>query len=313
MGLALLAPAQPASADAAIVGAITVSDPTQANRLSRSGFSSTCGAAKANPGLAAGATTPHYDEYAFTAPPASCVTVALTLTGPSDAGAGNVFVVAYSPTLNPANPSENYFADVGVSVFPNQPGPNTFSFIVPASGVFTLVVSDVPPPSGSGGGSYTLEVTGAVLTSPMSCTDPSTATIQAQPGVVTTGTEGPDIIYGTSGDDQIAGLGGDDIICGGGGNDKISGGAGKDTILGGPGNDDLSGGAGDDLLNGEAGTNRLSGGDGVDTCSNGAKATCELSREPSGTTSNAARRGKTEETGALMRVACGDVPVPGAG
>ena len=91
--------------------------------------------------------------------------------------------------------------------------------------------------------------------------------IVAQPGVVTVGTEGPDVVYGTAGADRIAGLGGDDLIFGLGGADQISGGVGADTICGGAENDDLVGGAGADVLSGDLGSNRLSGGDGSDTCS----------------------------------------------
>ena len=112
--------------------------------------------------------------------------------------------------------------------------------------------------------------------------------VVAQPGVVTVGTEGPDVIYGTEGPDRIAGLGGDDLIFGFGGSDQLSGGDGADTLCGGAGNDFLSGGAGADLLSGgtedddlaggadddglfgDAGTNRLAGGDGTDSCAGSA-------------------------------------------
>jgi hypothetical protein len=116
------------------------------------------------------------------------------------------------------------------------------------------------------------------------CAAPPPATIVAQPGVVTTGTAGDDVIYGTGGDDRIAGLGGNDIILGFGGNDSLSGGDGNDTLCGGDGNDSLAGGNGNDSLSGEAGNDALSGdrgddrlfgdggvdrlvgGDGSDTC-----------------------------------------------
>lgn len=109
----------------------------------------------------------------------------------------------------------------------------------------------------------------------------------AQPGAITVGSAGPDVVYGTSGDDQIAGLGGDDVVLGSGGNDRISGGDGNDTLCGGAGNDllaggagndllsgdsekdDLSGGAGDDRLLGGSGFDRLSGDNGIDTCTPG--------------------------------------------
>jgi uncharacterized repeat protein (TIGR01451 family) len=117
------------------------------------------------------------------------------------------------------------------------------------------------------------------------CAAPPPATISAQPGVITAGTAGNDVIYGTPGDDRIAGLGGNDIIvgfggndqlsggdgddtlCGGDGNDMLAGGLGNDVLVGGAGNDDLSGGAGDDRLVAGTGTDRLVGGDGTDTCS----------------------------------------------
>lgn len=90
--------------------------------------------------------------------------------------------------------------------------------------------------------------------------------IVAQPGTVTVGTEGPDVIYGTAGPDRIAGLGGDDLVFGLGGADQISGGDGADILCGGADNDDLSGGAGDDELSGDLGSNRLAGGEGTDAC-----------------------------------------------
>jgi len=108
--------------------------------------------------------------------------------------------------------------------------------------------------------------------------------VVAQPGTVTVGTDGPDVIYGTEGPDRIAGLGGDDLVfglggddriaggdgadtlCGGAGNDLITGGAGNDVLAGGANDDDLLGEANDDRLLGDAGTNRLVGGAGTDTC-----------------------------------------------
>lgn len=108
--------------------------------------------------------------------------------------------------------------------------------------------------------------------------------VVAQPGMVTYGTPGSDVIYGTAGDDRIAGLGGsdilfgfgghdqlaggdgDDTLCGGAGNDSLAGGNGNDILSGNDGDDDLAGGMGDDQLLGGPGVDRLSGGDGSDTC-----------------------------------------------
>ncbi len=127
---------------------------------------------------------------------------------------------------------------------------------------------------------------------------PGKTVVVAQPGVVTVGTDGPDVIYGTAGADRIAGLGGDDLVIGFGGADQLSGGDGADTLCGGAdgdflsggagndllagqgGDDDLAGGPGDDLLSGGGGTNRLVGGDGTDLCNVGDSgsqaATCEV-------------------------------------
>lgn len=101
--------------------------------------------------------------------------------------------------------------------------------------------------------------------------------IVAQPGTVTLGTDGPDVIYGTAGPDRIAGLGGDDLVFGLGGDDQIAGGDGADILCGGADNDDLNGGAGDDELSGDLGSNRLAGGEGTDTCAGfTAAAGCEI-------------------------------------
>jgi hypothetical protein len=81
-------------------------------------------------------------------------------------------------------------------------------------------------------------------------------TITAEPGAVTYGTAGDDVIVGTDGVDYIYGRGGRDRICGLGGNDHLYGGAGRDRI---------SGGAGDDFIRGDGGIrNILVGGPGAD-------------------------------------------------
>lgn len=132
-------------------------------------------------------------------------------------------------------------------------------------------------------------VAGAICSAPPPTGTPLAGftVVVAQPGAITVGTAGPDLVYGTAGDDQIAGLGGDDIVLGSGGNDRISGGDGNDTLCGGAGNDLLVGGAGNDLLSGDSGNDDLSGGvgddrllggtgvdrlagdDGIDTCTPG--------------------------------------------
>lgn len=124
-----------------------------------------------------------------------------------------------------------------------------------------------------------LFATSGAASAPAVCTSPPPATIQAEPGVVTSGTPGPDVIYGTPGPDRIAGLGGDDVIVGFGGDDQLSGGDGNDTLCGGAGNDELAAGEGNDVLSGDAGADRLSAGGGVDSChtdgDTAAPASCE--------------------------------------
>lgn len=127
---------------------------------------------------------------------------------------------------------------------------------------------------------------------------PGNNIVVAQPGQITIGTAGNDVIYGTAGDDRIGGLGGDDVIFGGGGHDQLSGGDGRDTVcggdgpdelaaspgddllVGGAGNDDLSGGLGNDRLIGGTGVDRLAGSEGTDTCTPGtdpaSQAVCEM-------------------------------------
>jgi hypothetical protein len=218
----------PAWADATISGAITPGDPTQARRLLRNGTESTCGAAKANPGLI-GRDNLRYDSYRFVATPGTCVTVTITLTSET----GDLFVAAYAPDFDPNDPSRNYLADPGFSVRPESSLSRTFSFVAPASD-FVLVVHEV----GAGdGGSYTLEVRGA-----------STCTITGAGDIA--GTPGDDVICGSEGPDRIAGLDGNDVILGLGGDDQLSGGQGDDRLFGGrEGVDRLSGGPGDDYLN----------------------------------------------------------------
>jgi Ca2+-binding RTX toxin-like protein len=103
-------------------------------------------------------------------------------------------------------------------------------------------------------------------------------TIYAVPGVVTVGTNLPDVILGTPAADEIHARQGDDVVCGLGGNDLIFGGAGDDLLLGqrdddnvfgGEGDDDMFGGEGNDSVFGGEGDDDLFGGDGVDLLDGG--------------------------------------------
>ena len=101
---------------------------------------------------------------------------------------------------------------------------------------------------------------------------PATIIVQ-QSGLVTTGTDGDDVIIGTfgpdtidagAGNDTICGHSGDDTLSGGEGDDRLQGGSGNDDVQGGNGNDVIFGGTGDDTLRGEAGTDIVLGADGDD-------------------------------------------------
>jgi hypothetical protein len=137
----------------------------------RDGILSLCGLAKAFPGT----TQPgarQYDAYTFTTCPTSaesCVTVTL-----SGANAIILFSAAYSGNFNPADLSQNYLADAGVSA-----ASRTYSFNIPAGQqTFTIVVTDVPPGPPSGA-SYTLNISGACIGS-----NPTTTTTVSNPAPV---------------------------------------------------------------------------------------------------------------------------------
>jgi Ca2+-binding RTX toxin-like protein len=107
----------------------------------------------------------------------------------------------------------------------------------------------------------------------------SQATIVAEPGTETVGTNGDDVIVGTSGNDRIQALGGDDLVCslggddvvrGGEGNDAVKTGGGKDRVFGEAGNDSLRGGGAGDVLRGGADPDRLQGQRGNDRLFGGA-------------------------------------------
>lgn len=98
------------------------------------------------------------------------------------------------------------------------------------------------------------------------------ATIIAQPGVVTEGTSGPDVIVGTSGPDVIRGRGGNDRICSLGGADDVAGGRGDDRIRLGKGPDQGRGGSGADLIYGNSGRDQIWGNSGPDRLRGGSAA-----------------------------------------
>jgi hypothetical protein len=149
----------------------TTSTGTIGVRHFRDGVASSCGVTKAFPGTAQPGAR-QFDAYTFTTCPTSaesCVTVTL-----NSANGGNLFSAAYSGNFNPADLSQNYLADAGVSTFTRS-----YSFNLPAGQqTFTIVVTDVfpGPPSGA---NYTLNVSGACIGS-----NPNTTTTVSTPAPV---------------------------------------------------------------------------------------------------------------------------------
>lgn len=133
------ATAPPASTDyTAVTG-------TQTNRVTRDGRASTCNLPKAVcPGVTA-ATSPRFDAYTFSTCSSAtprCITVRLNTPCPTVAGGTQLFATVYSGSFVPASICANYLADSGSS--PAANGTVSFTFNVPGSSTFVVVVSDVP-------------------------------------------------------------------------------------------------------------------------------------------------------------------------
>src|SRR5262249_36595414 len=134
-------------------GSIDPSDPTQTDRLFRSGVPQTC-PASTSCAIFGDPTPHHYDEYSFTnttgAP--QCVTVS---TDTDCTGGQFIFIAAYSGSFDPANICGNWIGDSGSS--PDVGIPAVFSFDVNDGDTFVVVVSEVAPDSGCP--AYTVTVT----------------------------------------------------------------------------------------------------------------------------------------------------------
>jgi len=144
-------------------GSLDTSDPNQEGRMGRNGLVSSCGTAKACPGIL-GTGNRRYDVLTFpNGPGAACVTVATTATN-STAG-GNIIPVAYLNTYVPPVPGNqgniciNYLGDPGGS--PAFNSTNFFSVNVPANQTLVVVVQEanLNQPAGS---TYTVQVSGLV-------------------------------------------------------------------------------------------------------------------------------------------------------
>ena len=133
------------------LGASTPSDPTQTDRLFRSGIPQTCPASTTCAIFGDGLPR-HYDSYTFTNTTGAtqCVTVD---TNTACTGANFIFTGAYLGSFDPSNICTNWIGDSGFSPNPDQP----FQFNVDDGQTFVVVVSEVTPDSGCPG--YTVTIT----------------------------------------------------------------------------------------------------------------------------------------------------------
>jgi autotransporter-associated beta strand protein len=135
-------------------GSIDNSDTVQNARMNLSDTGSTCLSSNSCPGIGL-VTNLHYDSYRFTnnKPHAVCITATLTaLCGIGKA----VFPVTYINHFDPANICSNYLADLGFGLGQNVTF--AYSFSVPASSVFIVVVSEAS--ANVGCSNYVLAVSG---------------------------------------------------------------------------------------------------------------------------------------------------------
>ena len=181
-----------------VTGSLDSSDPTQTDRLFRSGIPQTC--PPSTTCAVFGDPSPrHYDAYTFTnnTGATQCVTVDPTT---ECVGTNYIFVAAYLGSFDPNNICANWIGDSGSSPDPTAP-PVTFMFEVPNGQTFVVVVSEVTPGAGcpsymftvapqsvcGGGGSPTPTAT-ATATATTTATATATATATHTPTATPTAT-----------------------------------------------------------------------------------------------------------------------------
>src|SRR4029077_17465866 len=133
-------------------GSIDTGDPTQTDRLFRSGIPQTC-PATTTCAIFGDPTARHYDAYTFTNTTGAtqCVTVD---TNTACTGTNFIFIGAYLGSFDPNNICTNWIGDSGGSPNPDQP----FQVNIDPGQTFVVVVSEVTPDAGCP--SYTVTVTG---------------------------------------------------------------------------------------------------------------------------------------------------------
>ncbi|HVF55668.1 MAG TPA: Calx-beta domain-containing protein [Pyrinomonadaceae bacterium] len=171
----------------------TATTGTQTNRVARTADVSSCNNNKTNPGPTAVAGALRYDAYTFpnTASTPTCVTISLT----TNAG-GNLQVVAYSPSFDPANPAANFLGDYGNLITTNR----TFSVLVPANQNLVVVVNEASA-GGCANCTYNLQVTG--LSPPCTAAPANQPPVNTVPGPQATNENTP-LVFSAGNGNQIS-------------------------------------------------------------------------------------------------------------
>ena len=166
-----------------ITGSITDTDPTQTDRLFRSGIPQTC--PSSNSCAIFGDPTPHhYDAYTLTNTTGvtQCVNID---TNTACTGTNFIFTAAYLGSFDPNNICTNWIGDSGFSPNPDQ----AFQVSVDNGQTIVIVVSEVTPNAGCP--AYTVTVTGICGGATPTPTATATFTPTATPTATATATIPP--------------------------------------------------------------------------------------------------------------------------
>jgi hypothetical protein len=149
-------------------GSIDTGDPTQTDRLFRSGVPQTC-PPSTTCAIFGDPTPRHYDSYTFqnTSGGTQCAHID---TNTACTGTQFIFIGAYLGSFDPNNICTNWIGDSGSSPNPEQ----AFDVEVPAGGTLVVVVSEVNPDAGCAG--YTVTIDGLCGGGGVSPTPTATAT-----------------------------------------------------------------------------------------------------------------------------------------
>jgi len=120
-----------------IEGSIDDTDPTQTDKLNRSGIPQTC-PATTTCAIFGDGLLHHYDSYTFTSTSGSTQCVAID-TNTACMAARFIFTAAYLGSFDPNNICTNWIGDSGFSPDPDQ----AFQVEVPAGETLVVVVSNV--------------------------------------------------------------------------------------------------------------------------------------------------------------------------